>query len=536
MAKRYDYIIVGAGSAGCVLAARLSEDPDVKVLLLEAGAASSIFVHMPAGIRVLYNSSKYNWRFWTEPQSNLDNRKIYIPRGRVIGGSSSINSMIAMRGSPRDYDSWAAMDMPQWGFQSLLPYFKKLEDASLVSDRNDSSRGFSGPIRLSYGPQRESMKAFIESAGAAGLSENHGFNGKSQIGAGFYELTIADGKRSGSFRYLDAARGRPNLTILPNRLVQNIIVEGKRAQGVRVSHGSQTESIYADREVLLSAGSIGSPQIMMLSGIGPADLLGSTGIEVLHDLPEVGANLQDHLDCTIRFEASHPTTLTPYLKLWRGAIAGARYLTFGDGPAAAHGIEAGAFWGPDRKSGIAEWQAHFILALRNPPPDRHVPHGFAIRVCQLHPKSRGVVRLRSTDPRDAPLIDLRFASESSDLISLRNGISEMCDIVMKPPFRDHIKQPIDKEAFGDPKAVDRWLRAYAETVYHPVGTCRMGADPSSVVDPDMKVRGIESLRVIDGSVMPSLIGGNTNLPIMAMAEQMADIIRGKTTSTQANKG
>jgi choline dehydrogenase len=485
---------------------------------------------MPAGIRVLYKSSRYNWRFWTEPQENLDNRKIYIPRGRVVGGSSSINSMIAMRGGPHDYDAWAAMRMPQWSFQSLLPYFRKLENATLVSDSNDPSRGFSGPIRLSYGPRRESMTAFIESARAAGLPENHGFNGKSQIGAGFYELTMADGRRSGSFRYLDAARGRPNLTVIPNCLVRNLVLEGKCARGVSVALRGRTEAILADREVILTAGSIGSPQLLMLSGIGPADQLRSAGIKVCHDSPEVGENLQDHLDCTIRFEAAHPTTLTPYLGLWRGAIAGMRYLMFGDGVAASHGIEAGAFWATDRKSDIPEWQAHFILALRNPPTGSHVSHGFAIRVCQLHPKSRGVVRLRSKDPRMAPIIDPRFASEYSDLVSLRNGISEMCDIVMKPPFRDHIKRPLDKEAFGDQKTLERWLRAYAETVYHPVGTCRMGADRSSVVDPEMKVRGIDGLRVVDGSVMPSLIGGNTNLPIMAMAERVADIIRGKTAN------
>ena len=520
----YDYIIIGAGSAGCVLASRLSEDPDVKVLLLEAGAPASLFVHMPAGIRVLYNSAKHNWRFWTEPQTHLNNRRIYIPRGRVVGGSSSINSMIAIRGNSWDYDSWAARGMPQWSFDSMLPYFRKIEDATQVKSGNDPRRGYSGPIRLSYGPERETAKALIASAVAAGLPENNGFNGGSQIGAGFYELTIADGKRSGAFRYLERAKGRSNLTILPNYPVRRIVVKGSRACGVVVAHLGRETTISADREILLTAGAIGSPQLLMLSGIGPADHLKAFGISQVVDLPGVGANLQDHLDCAIRFEASQPTTLTPYLGLLKGGLAGARYLLRGDGPAASSGIEAGAFWGPDRTSPLPEWQAHFILALRNSPPGERIAHGFAVRVCQLRPESRGMIRLRSADPNDLPAIDPRFASENADFVSLRDGIAEMCDIVMQPPFAHHIKRPIDAEAFAGRASLEAWLRARAETVYHPVGTCRMGTDDDAVVDPNMKVRGVDGLRVVDGSVMPTLISGNTNLPIMAMAEKIADHI------------
>ncbi|MER1939231.1 GMC family oxidoreductase N-terminal domain-containing protein [Castellaniella sp. FW104-16D08] len=525
--KEYDYIIVGAGSAGCVLASRLSEDPSVNVLLVEAGSSTSIFVNMPAGIRVLYHSSKYNWRYWTAPQAALHDRKIYIPRGRVVGGSSSINSMIAIRGNAYDYDSWAANGLPQWGYSSLLPYFKKLEDASLVAQKGDPNRGFSGPIRLSYGPRREAMQAFVESAATIGIPENHGFNGASQIGAGFYELSIADGKRSGAFKYLDRAGPRKNLTIYTHCQVNRVILEGKRARAIAITRHGREESVRASREILLTAGSIGSPQLLMLSGIGPASHLESVGIPVALDAPEVGGNLQDHLDCTIRFEASEPTTLTPYLGWIRGAMAGAQYLCTGKGVAASHGIEAGAFWGPNKSDPVPEWQAHFILALRSPPPGSHVPHGFAIRVCQLRPKSRGTVRLSSAHPGSAPLIDPQLAQEPSDFESLSHGIAELCDIVGRRPFADHIKQPLDKDAFGDKKTRDNWLRDFSETVYHPVGTCRMGSDSASVVDPEMKVRGIEGLRVIDGSVLPTLTGGNTNLPIMAMAERMADVIRGR---------
>lgn len=522
--SNYDYVIIGAGSAGCVLASRLSEDPDVRVLLVEAGAPKSLFVRMPAGIRVLYNSKKYNWRFWTEPQTHLNNRKIYIPRGRVVGGSSAINSMIAIRGNPWDYDNWAKEGMPQWGFDEMLPYFRKLEDATLVSGNKDQLRGYQGPIRLSYGPERETAQALIDSAGAAGLPFNRGFNGASQIGAGFYELSIADGTRSGAFKYLERAKGRDNLTVMADCRVHRLHMEGNRARGVVIASNGREATVYADREVLVAAGAINSPQLLMLSGIGPADHLASVGIKTLIDRAGVGENLQDHLDCTIRFEASKPNTLTPYLGLLKGGMAGAEYILRGTGPAAASGIEAGAFWGPDRTSKLPEWQAHFILALRNPPPGERIAHGFALRVCQLRPESRGTLRLRSANPADHPLIDPRFASVHADFESLRDGMAEMVDIATRRPFADHVKRPIDAAAFRGRGSLEAFLREKSETVYHPVGTCRMGADDDSVVDPDMKVRGVDGLRVVDGSVMPTLISGNTNLPIMAMAEKIADQI------------
>lgn len=523
----YDFIIAGAGSAGCVLAARLSEDPAVKVLLIEAGAsASSVFVHMPAGIRILYKSSKYNWQFWTEPQLQLSNRKIYIPRGRVVGGSSSINSMIAIRGNPWDYDAWAAAGLPSWSARSLMPYLRKIEDATLVTDDRDQNRGFSGPIRLSYGTQRhEISQAFIESAKLSGLPENNGFNGPSQIGAGFYELTIADGKRSGGFKFLDLAKGRSNLTVVTNSTVRRLAMSGTRVSGVVIERHGRETTIVAEREVLITAGAIGSPQILMLSGIGPADHLKDMGINPIIDAKGVGDNLQDHLDCALRFEASKPVTLTPYLGIIKGGLAGAQYLLGGNGPATSQGVEAGAFWGSDAGSTLPEWQAHLALALRNPPPNERVSHGFAVRVCQLRPKSRGVLRLRSTNPADSPRIDPKFLSEASDFTSLQTGVCQMCEMVQQSPLKKLIKRPIDSAAFGDANSRAQWIRDYAETIYHPIGTCRMGEDGASVVDAQLKVRGVSNLRVIDGSVMPTLISGNTNLPIMAMAEKAADIIK-----------
>lgn len=524
----YDYIIVGAGSAGCVLAARLSENPTVKVLLLEAGApSSSVLVHMPAGIRILYKSPRHNWKFWTEPQTELNNRKIYIPRGKVVGGSSSINSMIAMRGNPADYDAWAAQGLPEWSYENLRPYFKKIEDASEVAPQHTQDRGYSGPIRLSYGTlQHPISKAFIESAKSAGWPENNGFNGSSQIGAGFYELTIADGKRSGSFKYLDQTRERNNLTVMANCPVRRLALEGKRVRGVVIGKNGRETTLIAEREVLLTSGAIGSPHLLMLSGIGPADHLCSFGITPVIDSAGVGSNLQDHLDCAIRLEASQPITLTPYLGWIKGGLAGARYILSGAGPAASQGIEAGAFWGSDKNSPWPEWQAHLIVALRNPPPGERIKHGFAIRVCQLRPKSRGVLRLRSADPSDTPSIDPRFLSDDSDFVSMQEGVRQMCEMIDQPALRQHVKRKIDIDAFTSAETRKKWIRAYAETVYHPVGTCRMGQDNDAVVDSQLRVRGIENLRIVDGSLMPTVISGNTNLPIMAMAEKAADLIAG----------
>jgi choline dehydrogenase len=367
-------------------------------------------------------------------------------------------------------------------------------------------------------------KAFIESASSAGLPENNGFNGASQIGAGFYELSIAEGRRSGAFKYLDPAKGRSNLTIATHCRVRRLSLEGTRVRGVVIEKSGREITIPAEREVLLTSGAIGSPQLLMLSGIGPADPLKSLGIKPAIDSKGVGANLQDHLDCAIRLEASEPITLTPYLGMMKGGLAAARFALLGTGPGMSQGVEAGAFWGPDRNSSWPEWQAHLIVALRNPPPNERIAHGFAIRVCQLHPKSRGTLRLRSADPSDSPAIDPRYLSEESDLDSLREGVRQMCEIIDQPALRRHVKRKIDVEAFASVESRKKWIRARAETIYHPVGTCRMGEDDDAVVDSQLRVRGVDNLRVVDGSLMPTVISGNTNLPIMAMAEKAAELI------------
>lgn len=476
---------------------------------------------------MLYNSAKYNWRYWSEPQEHLNNRSIYIPRGRVVGGSSSINSMVAIRGNAADYDEWAATGLEGWDSAAIQRYFRKIEDARQIDAGVNPERGHSGPIRLAYGATRHPIsKSLIAAAVATGLPENNGFNGVSQIGAGFFELNIADGQRFGASRYLERASRRKNLQVMTGGMVLRLIVESGRVCGVVLRKNGREITARADGEIVLSAGAIGSPQILMLSGIGPAEHLREKGIKPVLDVPAVGENLQDHLDCTVRFEASEPTTFTPYMGLVKGALAGARYILTGGGPGASQGIEAGAFWSATSDKKIPDHQAHLILALKNPPPGETIPHGFAIRVCQLKPESRGVLRLHSSNPAASPSIDPRFLSKKADMESMCDGLERLRTIVDQPVFRKHIRRVIDQQAFSDRSAMSDWIRQFAETIYHPTGTCRMGTDNQSVVDGELRLRGVTGLRVADASIMPTIIRGNTNLTVMAIGEKAADLIRG----------
>lgn len=521
----YDYIIVGAGSAGCVLASRLSEDPNVNVLLLEVGAPSaSLFVHMPAGIRVLHTSPKYNWQFWTEPQAHLNNRKIYIPRGRVMGGSASINSMIAIRGNAWDYDSWAAQGLLSWSYENLRPYLRKIEDATLVTRERDQDRGYSGPIHLSYGTlQHPISKAFIESAVSAALPENNGFNGPSQVGAGFYELTIAEGKRSGAFKYLDRAKGRSNLTVMANCRVRRITMEGTRARPgnregrTRGNHLGRARGVADIWSHWLTA---------TADAVG--DRAGGSLAIAWHQARSRfrWRRRQPARPSGLRYSPRGISTsyVDAVSRLDQGLSRGRTIHSRGTGPAMPQGVEAGAFWGPDKNSSPPEWQAHLIVALRNPPPNKRIAHGFAIRVCQLRPKSRGTLRLRSADPSDTPAIDPRFLSDDSDFVSMQEGVRQLSEIIDQPGLSKFVKRKIDIDAFTSVASRKKWMRERAETIYHPVGTCRMGEDSNAVVDGQLRVRGIDNLRVIDGSIMPTVISGNTNLPIIAMAEKAAELI------------
>ncbi|MEP2984087.1 MAG: GMC family oxidoreductase N-terminal domain-containing protein [Sulfitobacter sp.] len=529
----YDYIIVGAGSSGCALAERLSRDETARVALIEAGKSDkSLLIRMPAGVRLLYNGAAYNWKFSTTAQPELEARKIYIPRGKVIGGSSSINSMIAIKGARSDYEKWAAVSSPEWGPENMYRVLREIEDCSALPLESRNGRGQDGPIKLSRRLTGHTLsEAYIEACEQAGIGQNdEGFNGENQAGAGYFDVNIANGKRHGASMFLEKASGRSNLTVLSGLPVRRVQLENGAACGVVVKKGTDEVLLRADSEVILSAGSIGTPQLLMLSGIGPSTHLRETGITPIIDAPEVGQNLRDHLDCSIRWATQGVDTYTKYFRPYEGlchsALAGAQYLLKGTGSAATQGIEAGAFWGTDRPD-QAEFQTHLVLALKWPPKgEQHPNNGFALRVCQLKPQSVGEIRLASADPNDAPFIDPRFLSHSKDLDMLADGVTRMVDVVESGAMRTYLDKAIDKDALStDPEVVRRWIRKTAETVYHPVGTCRMGSDDSSVVDSALRVRGVENLRVVDASIMPTILSGNTNLSCMAIGLIAGDTIQ-----------
>lgn len=529
--SHFDYIIVGAGSSGCALAERLSRDNAVQVALLEAGKSDrSFLVSMPAGVRLLYEGAAYNWKFRTTPQPELASRQIYIPRGKVIGGSSSINSMIAIKGARADFEDWARATSPAWGPDNVFRVLREIENASGLPEEHRDGRGMDGPIRLSRRLiGHELSDAYIAACEQAGIARNdEGFNGESQLGAGYFDVNIADGKRHGASMFLKLAAGRPNLTVVPRQAVRRIHLERGIARGVVVQQGTSETLLQAESEVILCAGAIGSPQLLMLSGIGPSEHLRDTGIATVVDAPEVGQNLRDHLDCAIRWSTTGTATFTKYFRPYEGlvhsALSGARYLATGTGDAATQGIEAGAFWS-DGQSSEAEFQSHLVLALKWPPSGEHPKDGFALRVCQLKPRSVGEIRLTSRDPQDAPLIDPRFLSDSTDLEALADGVARSAEVLQNGEMRRYLDQAVDRDATStDRKTLHNWVRKTAETVYHPVGTCRMGADADAVVDSMLRVRGVENLRVADASIMPTIPRGNTNLICMAIGSIAAETI------------
>jgi len=527
MPNRYDYIIVGAGSAGCVLAHRLSADPSLKVLLLEAGPRDwNPFIHMPAGLSKLVNFKSLNWNYETEPEPALNNRKLYWPRGKVLGGSSSINAMCYSRGHRSDYDDWAELGNPGWEWNAVLPYFKRAEDQS----RGPSElHGTGGPLSvsdLSY--TNELSDVFVEAAGQAGFARNNDFNGYAQRGAGIYQVTQRDGRRcSTAAGYLKPIRPRPNLTVLTGALTVGLTFSGPdRVRGVRFARHGITRTVTADREVLLAGGAINSPHLLMLSGIGPATTLEAAGARVRHDIPSVGQNLQDHLDICTLTRCSQPVTYDQLSEL----RVGLRYFLHHEGAGTSNIAEGGAFLVSGRgRSDRPDVQMHFVPALLDDHGRNRLPgDGYTLHACPLRPESRGHLALKSTDPREPIAIHANYMTEAEDLEMMLECVRLSRDILHQPafkPFRAH-------EIFPGNEVTDRaglieFIRAKAESIYHPIGTCRMGSDPHAVVDTELKVRGLEGLRVIDASVMPTLVGGNTNAPTVMIAEKASDLILGK---------
>jgi len=525
-ATEFDYVIVGAGSSGSVLASRLSEDPNVTVCLVEAGGSDdSKFIQIPAAIAAIIATPIKNWAYKTAPQPGLNNRRGFQPRGRVVGGSSSINAMIYIRGQREDYEDWKAAGADGWGWDDVLPYFYK----SQHQERGESEHhAVGGPLNVADLRHKAKVaEAFIEAAGELQLPQNDDFNGDSQEGLGWYQVTQKDGQRWSAARaYLTPNLNRPNLHIITKARATRVLFDGKRATGLEYRQGG-TKQVKARREVILSGGAFNSPHLLLLSGVGPAAHLKDHGIAVQHELPGVGRNLHDHIDYVSLYycKTKDALGLGPG-GLWQFLSGYGPWKRNGTGVLTTNFAEAGGFLKSDPSVDRPDIQFHFVIGMVDDHTrKRHFKRGYSSHVCVLRPKSRGWVELESADPMKAPLIDPQFLADPEDLEVLRRGVKIQRRILEAPAFAPYRGKELYTNGSETDDQLDEWIRKRADSVYHPVGTCRMGKDADAVVDPELKVHGLEGLRVVDASIMPSVISGNTNAPCIMIGEKAADMIK-----------
>jgi choline dehydrogenase-like flavoprotein len=527
-APEYDYVVVGAGSAGCVLANRLTANGKHRVLLLEAGPEDThLWIHVPLGYGKLFKEKAVNWMYQTEPEPGLDGRTVFQPRGKVLGGSSSINGLLYVRGQHQDYDRWRQRGNAGWGYDDVLPYFKKAEDQQRGGDE---FHGVGGPLPVSDWRHADPLsEAFVVAAAETGIPTNPDFNGATQEGAGFFQTTTRRGRRaSTAYSYLRPAQSRgSSLHVETEAHAQRILFDGRRAVGVEYRQGAVNKTARARKEILISGGAYNSPQLLQLSGLGPAELLQKHGINVVLDMPGVGNDLQDHMQVRVVMRCAQKITLNDIVNHpVRRVLAGARYAAFRTGPLTIAAGTSGAFFKTDPRLATPDIQVHFLPFSTDKMGEKlHPFSGFTASVCQVRPESRGTLRIKSADPFVPPEIRINYLATETDRAANVEGLKILRRILHAPALKPYVIEEVDP---GSKVTTDEELLNYCRqrgtTIYHPTSTCRMGNDPLAVVDQRLRVRGIEGLRVVDGSIMPDLVSGNTNAPIIMIAEKASDMI------------
>lgn len=540
MSERFDYVVIGAGSAGCVLADRLSEDPNTSVCLLEAGGSdNSVLIHAPVAVAAMMPTKINNWAFETIPQKGLNGRKGYQPRGKTLGGSSSTNAMLYVRGNKWDYDNWTALGNEGWSYDELLPYFKKSEGNESLSGEYHSQKG---PLGVTDPTDESALnELFLRSCEQHGLKQNADYNGAEQEGCFVYQRTVKNGERcSAAKAFLTPNLERSNLTVITHALTEKVLFEGKKASGVRYRKGGKTFDIHCSKEVILSGGAFGSPQVLMLSGVGPASHLAEKGVELVHDLPGVGQNLQDHIDYVQTYKVSSKedtfgVSIRGGMKFMKSVMEWKKHRT---GKVTSTLAESGGFFKSKPDLVAPDMQLIFVAGIVDDHARKfNLGHGYSCHLTLLRPRSAGEVKLASNNPEDPLLIDPNFFGNEDDMRDLVRGAKVMQNILEGEPLSDIRGKMLYDVENGNEEQLEQDIRNRADTQYHPVGTCKMGlqSDPLAVVDNELRVHGLENIRVVDASIMPKLVSGNTNAPTIMIGEKAADMIKMSLSEKQTRE-